>query len=225
MEHRGPLGSRYEDEEERRWEFSRGPGDEYEPRRYRGRGYESGYYAGGRRPLNRMDDRGFFDRASDEVRSWFGDEDAERRRRHDVREAYGQERGGGYDPRWGEERGPRAGGWTEGSWGPGGLPRGPYAGLGPRGYQRSDERIREEVCERLCQHGMLDASDIEVSVTAAEVTLRGTAPSRWAKREAEDLAETVSGVRDVHNEIRVASSPGSPETSPPGREMPRGRAA
>lgn len=31
------------------------------------------------------DDRGFFDRASDEVRSWFGDEEAERRREYDER--------------------------------------------------------------------------------------------------------------------------------------------
>lgn len=33
------------------------------------------------------EDRGFFDRAGDEVRSWFGDEEAERRRRWDEREA------------------------------------------------------------------------------------------------------------------------------------------
>jgi hypothetical protein len=32
-------------------------------------------------------ERGFFDRASDEVRSWFGDDDAERRRRRDELEA------------------------------------------------------------------------------------------------------------------------------------------
>jgi hypothetical protein len=31
------------------------------------------------------DDRGFFERAGDEVRSWFGDEEAERRRRYDER--------------------------------------------------------------------------------------------------------------------------------------------
>jgi hypothetical protein len=36
----------------------------------------------GNRPRGR-DDRGFFDRASDEVASWFGDEEAERRRRQD----------------------------------------------------------------------------------------------------------------------------------------------
>ena len=29
------------------------------------------------------DNRGFFDRAGDELRSWFGDEEAERRRRQD----------------------------------------------------------------------------------------------------------------------------------------------
>ena len=32
------------------------------------------------------DDRGFFERAGDEVRAWFGHDEAERRRRHVVRE-------------------------------------------------------------------------------------------------------------------------------------------
>ena len=54
------------------------------------------------------DDRGFFDRAGDEVRSWFGDEDAERRRRADERydeHGYGRERefGRNYD-RSGDDR-------------------------------------------------------------------------------------------------------------------------
>jgi len=39
------------------------------------------------------DDRGFFDRAGDEVRSWFGDEEAERRRREDQRNDRYAERG------------------------------------------------------------------------------------------------------------------------------------
>src|SRR5439155_6664031 len=44
------------------------------------------------------DDRGFFERAGDEVASWFGDEDAERRRREDqMRE--GGERGYGRQSR------------------------------------------------------------------------------------------------------------------------------
>ncbi|MDB5683839.1 MAG: hypothetical protein JWM75_1537 [Sphingomonas bacterium] len=37
------------------------------------------------RPSPGQEDRGFFDRAGDEVRSWFGDEEAERRRRYDER--------------------------------------------------------------------------------------------------------------------------------------------
>ncbi|TVV72557.1 DUF2171 domain-containing protein [Sphingomonas solaris] len=59
----------------------------------RDRGYGSGGYARGRTDYGRppqgydQDDRGFFDRAGDEVRSWFGDEEAERRRRYDERYA------------------------------------------------------------------------------------------------------------------------------------------
>lgn len=46
--------------------------------RYRGEQYR------GERRSGR--DRGFVERAGDEVRSWFGDEDAERRRRMDERD-------------------------------------------------------------------------------------------------------------------------------------------
>lgn len=42
--------------------------------------------------------------------------------------------------------------------------RGPHAGRGPKGYQRSDERIREDVCDRLTEHPAIDASEIEVEV-------------------------------------------------------------
>lgn len=81
---------------------------------------------------------------------------------------------------------------------------GPYAGVGPKGYQRSDDRIREDVCELLTRHGQLDASNIEVDVRDGEVTLTGLVDSRWAKREAEDVADEASGVRDVHNQLRVS---------------------
>lgn len=82
--------------------------------------------------------------------------------------------------------------------------RGPFAGRGPRGYRRSDERIREEVNDRLTDHGDIDASDIEVNVIEGEVVLEGFVDSRQTKRLAEDLAESVSGVRDVINHLRVA---------------------
>lgn len=88
---------------------------------------------------------------------------------------------------------------TPGSW----QTSGPHTGKGPRDYRRSDDRIREDVNERLTQHGHIDARDIMVSVDNGEVTLSGTVDSRQTKRMAEDVAEGVSGVKDVHNRIRV----------------------
>ncbi len=81
---------------------------------------------------------------------------------------------------------------------------GEHRGRGPRGYQRSDERIREDVSDRLSDDGMLDASDIEVTVSKGEVTLSGTVSSRDQKRRAEDIAEEVSAVQHVQNNLRVS---------------------
>ena len=48
-------------------------------------GSRYGYEGHGRRELGgQSEDRGFFDRAGDEIATWFGDEGAERRRRADV---------------------------------------------------------------------------------------------------------------------------------------------
>ncbi len=80
---------------------------------------------------------------------------------------------------------------------------GPYAGYGPRGYQRSDQRIQDEVCDLLTQDGEVDARDIEVSVQDGEVTLKGSVDSRRTKRRAEDVVDAVYGVRDVHNELHI----------------------
>ena len=80
---------------------------------------------------------------------------------------------------------------------------GEFTGMGPASYQRSDERIQEEVCERLTRHGRVDASQIEIDVKDGEVTLRGQVHSRDMKRMAEDTAEGVTGVKNVNNEIRV----------------------
>jgi osmotically-inducible protein OsmY len=96
----------------------------------------------------------------------------------------------------------------------GGAVGGPHVGRGPRGYQRSDERIREDICERMCQSGELDASDIEVRVSNAEVTLTGTVRERQDKRLAEDIADEVSGVREVHNQLRLNQATGGQEGQP-----------
>jgi osmotically-inducible protein OsmY len=108
------------------------------------------------------DERGFWDRASDEVSSWFGDEDAEQRRRQDQ-----------------------------------------HRGRGPRNYTRSGDRIREDVSDRLTDDWRVDASEIEVTVSGTEVTLTGTVTSRDQRRRAEDVAESVSGVTHVQNNLRV----------------------
>jgi osmotically-inducible protein OsmY len=81
-----------------------------------------------------------------------------------------------------------------------------YSGRGPRNYQRSDDRIEEDVNEALTRHPGLDASEIEVKVQDGEVTLTGTVDSRQDKRMAEDAAEGCPGVRDVHNQLRVSSA-------------------
>lgn len=91
--------------------------------------------------------------------------------------------------------------------------RGGFAGRGPKGYQRSDERIREEVCDRLMADDWIDASDIDVTVEQGEVRLAGTVRDRRAKRRAEDLAEDVMGVRDVMNQVRVQDDEASGERS------------
>ncbi len=93
--------------------------------------------------------------------------------------------------------------------------RGPFAGRGPKNWQRSDERIKDDVSERLSDHPDIDASEIEVQVKSAEVTLTGTVDDRDSKRLAEDIAQSVSGVKDVHNQVRV-EKPYMKEQSGPG---------
>ncbi len=80
---------------------------------------------------------------------------------------------------------------------------GPYSGMGPKGYRRSDDRLREEIISRMTQHGQLDARDIDVEVKNGEATLRGSVNSRREKRIARDIADSVSGVFDVHNELGI----------------------
>lgn len=80
-----------------------------------------------------------------------------------------------------------------------------HFGKGPKGFKRSDERIREEVSEALFRDNAVDASEVEVNVRDGEVTLSGTVEDRRMKRLAEDCAESVSGVNEVRNEIRVQS--------------------
>lgn len=275
---------RYQDREDRGW-FDRDWGRGLrEPQRGDWRGDYGRRWSGA--PSYGREDRGFWDRFGDEVRSWFGDDEAQRRRMMDDREdwsEHGYMRGGrpweerqswgdrpawndrrSWDDRqsWGQRRSwasedvPRQWGYMdrgemggqhmnrERAWSPYGQGRqggvtggyepsgagteyygqaspmsGPFTGRGPRGWQRPDDRIKEDICERMSHHGSLDASDLEVRVNNCEVTLSGSVQDREAKRMAEHIAESVSGVRDVHNQIRVSGATGPQQ--PPQQEGQR----
>jgi osmotically-inducible protein OsmY len=251
----------------------------------RNRDYSGGEYRGERGYVDHdRNERGTMDRAGDEVRSWFGDDEAARRRRMD------EAREGRYEGDWGD-RAARAGeqawertretvssitdrdrdgrrglaewrdndrtrdrpradrygsdawrgystgyaapdyegidprnrqrafgdtsryanadrysttSWNDPSHGIGhDVSRPNYAGRGPRGYQRTDDRIREDICDWLTDDPRIDASDVEVQVAKGEVTLAGSVRSRDEKRFAEDIVERITGVREVNNSLKV----------------------
>lgn len=267
------MADRYGDD---RWAY-RGQGDwddrrapERDPDRYRDRPYARDRH-----------ERGAMARGVDEVRSWFGDDEAQRRREVDEyrdrmpddRRGWNEVRGWsapdqrtsgiGREWRYGpqhsswqgadadqgmgrpeavdRDRYPRENarydpsvpserdrsriqsyrsGYFDSSMGYGGAStarsgslnpfryRGPgsFAGRGPKNYQRSDERIREDVIERLTDDDRVDASDVDVTVRDGEVTLGGQVHDRRMRRAAEECIEDLSGVRDIRNELRLGST-------------------
>jgi hypothetical protein len=93
--------------------------------------------------------------------------------------------------------------WASGPFRPSHQRDAPFAGRGPRGYQRSDVRIYEELCERLTDDPRVDASEIQVDVRDGEVALRGHVPTREMRRWADDAAFNIAGVRHVSNDLRI----------------------
>ena len=77
---------------------------------------------------------------------------------------------------------------------------------GPKGYQRSDERMREEICDELMQTDHIDSSEVTVEVTGGKVTLDGSVPERWMKHAIEDLAAACPGVQEVDARIRIKAA-------------------
>ena len=74
---------------------------------------------------------------------------------------------------------------------------------GPKNYERSDERIHEDICERLVADHRLEVEDVSVHVERGVVRLEGTVPVRRMKHEIEDIAAYCPGVNEVENRIRV----------------------
>jgi osmotically-inducible protein OsmY len=88
---------------------------------------------------------------------------------------------------------------------------------------RSDARIREDICDRLSDHAWVDSSELEVNVQDGEVTLSGTVNEREAKRAIEDVVDQVSGVKDIHNTIRIHREPLQRERQPGNGNQPQPR--
>lgn len=78
-----------------------------------------------------------------------------------------------------------------------------YRGVGPKSYKKSDERIKDDICELLMDHNDIDAEDIEIEVKNGEVTLSGTVSDKWMKYHAEDIIENLSFVNSINNDLKV----------------------
>ena len=85
------------------------------------------------------------------------------------------------------------------------YPFGPHRGTPPKNYQRSDERIIDEINDRLTAHGLIDVSQVEVLCQDGLVTLMGTVEDRRTRRIVEDVVDSVAGVMDVDNRLEIGS--------------------
>jgi len=173
-----PYSNRQQVDQERQFNYGRVAGSghiEDEERRgsdygypNRNRNWNDDQYTSRQNDYRRgRGERSWWDKAKDEVSSWFGNDEDDRRRS--------------------EHR----------------MDNGGHRGKGPKEYRRSDDRILEDVCDRLYEDPYVDASDVEVKVENGEVTLNGTIDHRNARRRAEDIIEAVSGVTHVQNNLRV----------------------
>ena len=78
--------------------------------------------------------------------------------------------------------------------------------------RRGDERLQDEVTERLAAELRDGATQIQVTATDGEVTLAGTVDSTEARGRAGDIAEGVAGVASVLNNLRVRQPGGTGAT-------------
>jgi osmotically-inducible protein OsmY len=92
------------------------------------------------------------------------------------------------------------------------APEQSHRGRGPKGYERSDERLREIICERLTDDPYIDASDVSVDVANKKVTLTGFVNNRRTRYEVEELIERNTNVRDIDNQLRIRDQHAAPET-------------
>lgn len=108
--------------------------------------------------------------------------------------------------------GPAMQGPVWGGYGPGYCPSYPAPGHAAHGYAPAyygglptDSEIEEMVYDAIDADPLIPFdANIDVSVDAGTVYLRGEVPSKRIKHAAGDDAWWIPGVVDVHNEIKVA---------------------
>lgn len=136
--------------------------------------------------------------------------------------------GEGPTPRWGQDKAP--GYQDQSGYGTGGYgdQRTPYGygrtsayhnsllssrqgrqGRSPSSYERSDERIRGEIWDRLRGQKDIDVSDTDCNVTEGTVVLSGTVSGRREGHLVEELAASIWGVTGVRSNLRVRSAAGT----------------
>jgi BON domain len=91
-----------------------------------------------------------------------------------------------------------------------------FRGVGPKGYQRSDAHVKEQVCERLLLDPYLDASRITVKVSKGRIALKGTVPSE-RMRSAALAAATSVAAGAVDSSLQVAGAAGARASRRTGR--------
>ena len=94
---------------------------------------------------------------------------------------------------------------------------GEHRGKGPKGYQRSDERTKELLCERLREDPHIDPSEVTITVQGGKITLEGTVDSRQTKNAIEEVAEQF-GTQDVQNNLRIQKTQGMQSSTESGRQ-------
>lgn len=66
-----------------------------------------------------------------------------------------------------------------------------------------DNDMLHTINERLAGDSDMDASEIKVSVRGGHVVLSGLVSSRQARSDAEAIAGSVRGVREVENRLKI----------------------
>jgi osmotically-inducible protein OsmY len=78
-----------------------------------------------------------------------------------------------------------------------------FVGRGPRSYRRTDDKIIDDICERLTRDPRVDATFVEIKTNQGEVTITGVVGSWEEKQWAGEIAADVFGVQCVQNELRI----------------------